>query len=54
MKYILVLIVIMPSIYVCSYIKNTWTKNKLSAIGAAIMALLSIAFPIYALFRPFN
>lgn len=51
MKYIVAIIIILPSLYTFSYAKSVWKKKDVfPAIGAIFLAVLSIVLPLIMLF----
>ncbi|MCX8130281.1 MAG: hypothetical protein N3I35_09305 [Clostridia bacterium] len=46
MKYIVIITIIIPSLYLFSYAKYVWKNSKRASIGAVIMALASIGLPV--------
>jgi hypothetical protein len=50
MKYLTLVLLLLPAYYLFSFAAYTWEKNKLSSIGAVILALVSIAFPAVVFF----
>lgn len=51
MNYILLVLAVLSAIHIFSYVKQTWKKSKLPAIGALIVAVLAIALPIFYMLR---
>ncbi|WP_154673488.1 hypothetical protein [Pseudobacteroides cellulosolvens] len=52
MRYIFIILTLIPAAYLLSFAKFTWKNNKTSSIGSVIMALMSIILPIVTtLFR---
>lgn len=51
-RFPLVLIILASSYYTFTYGRSLWVddQNKIGAIGAALLAITSIAAPIYVLF----
>ncbi|KNY28828.1 hypothetical protein [Pseudobacteroides cellulosolvens] len=51
MKYILILLILLPSIYTFNFAIYSWKKKRRpSAIGSVLMAIISVALPIFLLF----
>lgn len=45
MKYILILLLMLPSYYLLSFAKYEWKNSKLSSIGSIILAIIATVFP---------
>lgn len=46
MKYVIIIIVTVISIYPFSYAKYNWgRKNRLGAVGCILLSVLSVVFP---------
>lgn len=51
MKYIVIPILLIVSIYPFSYARYNWNKkNKLGAVGSVLLAILVIVYPAVILF----
>ena len=51
MKYIIVVLLIAELIYLLSFAKYNWVKkNRLAAIGSAIIGLAAFLLPLYLIF----
>jgi nitrate reductase gamma subunit len=51
MKYIISVLIVVPSIYTFSYAKYCWSGNaKLAALGSILLAIISIALSIALVF----
>lgn len=54
MKYIIMLLISIPSLYTLSFAKYTWQKkNRMAAAGSAIAAIVSIILPCILLYTKF-
>ena len=45
MKYIAIVLTLLPSWYLISYARYEWGNNKLPAVGAVALAIVSIVVP---------
>jgi len=51
MKYIIVVLLFVELIYLLSFAKYNWVKkNRLAAIGSAIIGLAAFLLPLYLIF----
>ncbi|MCX7711449.1 MAG: hypothetical protein N2484_16535 [Clostridia bacterium] len=50
MKYITIVLLLFPALYLLSYAKYEWKNNKLPAIGSVILAIAAVVFPAVMLF----
>lgn len=51
MKYVVMMLILMPSLYTLSFAKYNWKmKNRMAAAGAAIAAIVSIILPAALLY----
>lgn len=49
MKYIIIILTLVPSYYLFSFARYTWKDNKTSSIGSIVLAIVSVVFPALAL-----
>lgn len=51
MKYVVMILILIPSLYTLSFAKYNWKKkNRMTAAGAAIAAMVSIILPAVLLY----
>jgi len=50
MKYLIMILVLLPDIYLLNYARYEGRSNKSAAVGAVILALITITLPIIVLF----
>lgn len=51
MKYIVMLFILLSAFYTFSFASYNWrTKNRMAAVGAALMSLVSIIIPVILMF----
>jgi hypothetical protein len=49
MRYIIIILILIPACYLLSFAKYTWKNNKTSSIGSIIIAVASIVLPTAAI-----
>jgi len=50
MRYIIIIVIIPPSLYTFSFARYSWKKKeKLAALGAVILGTVAIVFPVLTL-----
>jgi hypothetical protein len=50
MKYIILILLMLPALYLISYAQYSWKDSKFSAMGLIIILVMSIVLPAYMLF----
>jgi hypothetical protein len=52
MKFFIIPLLLLVSVYPLSYVKYVWSKkNYIGAVGMVFLTLMSIAFPAYLMFK---
>jgi uncharacterized membrane protein len=52
MKYVVMILILIPSFYALSFAKYNWKKkNRMAAIGVILLTAISIVLPITLLYR---